>query len=291
MLSKIPMNRFVNVDEVAALVCWLASEDCSFSTGGVFDISGGRATTSEKEERRAKIYPVVRAARHLWLHLPQLDEEPRRAAGPVRRPPGHRHLQHLSRAHAVQLALPRRSPSTSRRGVLEAGGFPLEFPVMSLGETLLRPTAMLYRNLASMDVEESIRGNPLDGVVLLFGCDKTTPALLMGAASVDLPTIGVSGGPMLSGKYRGTEHRLGHQRLVDVGGPARRQDHPRRVPRGRVVHAPLARPLHDDGHRLDHGLDGRGARRRACRATPRSRRSTRAATCWRARPAGASSRW
>jgi L-arabonate dehydrase len=92
-----------------------------------------------------------------------------------------------------------------RNGVLEAGGFPLEFPVMSLGETLLRPTAMLYRNLASMDVEESIRGNPLDGVVLLAGCDKTTPATLMGAASVDLPAILVSGGPMLSGKYRGTD--------------------------------------------------------------------------------------
>jgi dihydroxy-acid dehydratase len=92
-----------------------------------------------------------------------------------------------------------------RNGILEAGGFPLEFPVMSLGETLLRPTAMLYRNLVSMDVEESIRGNPLDGVVLLVGCDKTTPALLMGAASVDLPAIAVSGGPMLSGKYRGTD--------------------------------------------------------------------------------------
>ncbi|QJR10608.1 L-arabonate dehydratase [Usitatibacter rugosus] len=90
-----------------------------------------------------------------------------------------------------------------KTGVWEAGGFPLEFPVMSLGETLLRPTAMLYRNLASMDVEESIRGNPIDGVVLLMGCDKTTPALLMGASSVDLPTIGVSGGPMLSGMYRG----------------------------------------------------------------------------------------
>ena len=90
-------------------------------------------------------------------------------------------------------------------GVYEAGGFPLEFPVMSLGETLLRPTAMLYRNLASMDVEESIRGNPLDGVVLLMGCDKTTPSLVMGAASANLPTIGVSGGPMLNGKWRGTE--------------------------------------------------------------------------------------
>jgi dihydroxy-acid dehydratase len=90
-------------------------------------------------------------------------------------------------------------------GVYEAGGFPLEFPVMSLGETLLRPTAMLYRNLASMDVEESIRGNPVDGVVLLMGCDKTTPSLLMGASSVNLPTIGVSGGPMLNGKWRGQE--------------------------------------------------------------------------------------
>ena len=90
-------------------------------------------------------------------------------------------------------------------GVYEAGGFPLEFPVMSLGEVLLRPTAMLYRNLASMDVEESIRGNPIDGVVLLMGCDKTTPSLMMGAASCDLPTIGVSGGPMLNGKWRGQE--------------------------------------------------------------------------------------
>jgi len=92
-----------------------------------------------------------------------------------------------------------------KRGVWEAGGFPLEFPVMSLGETQLRPTAMLFRNLASMDVEESIRGNPIDGVVLLMGCDKTTPSLLMGAASCDLPTIGLSGGPMLSGKFQGQD--------------------------------------------------------------------------------------
>jgi L-arabonate dehydrase len=92
-----------------------------------------------------------------------------------------------------------------RHGVLDAGGFALEFPVMSLGETLMRPTAMLYRNLASMDVEESIRANPLDGVVLLAGCDKTTPATLMGACSVDLPTLLVSGGPMLSGKYHGKD--------------------------------------------------------------------------------------
>ena len=90
-----------------------------------------------------------------------------------------------------------------KRGVWEAGGVPFEFPSMSLGEDTLRPNAMLFRNLASMEVEESIRGNPLDGVVLLVGCDKTTPALLMGAASADLPTIVVSTGPMLSGRYRG----------------------------------------------------------------------------------------
>lgn len=92
-----------------------------------------------------------------------------------------------------------------KRGVYEAGGFPVEFPVMSLGETLMKPTAMLFRNLVSMDVEESIRANPLDGVVLLCGCDKTTPALVMGACSVDLPTIVVSGGAMLTGKYRGND--------------------------------------------------------------------------------------
>src|SRR6478609_2007193 len=90
-----------------------------------------------------------------------------------------------------------------KRGISEAGGFPVEFPVMSLGETLIKPTAMLYRNLVSMDVEESIRANPLDGVVLLCGCDKTTPALIMGACSVDLPTIVVSGGPMLTGRHKG----------------------------------------------------------------------------------------
>jgi dihydroxy-acid dehydratase len=90
-----------------------------------------------------------------------------------------------------------------KRGIYEAGGFPLEFPVMSLGETNLRPTAMLFRNLVSMDVEESIRGNPLDGVVLLCGCDKTTPSLMMGAASCDLPALVVSGGAMLNGNFRG----------------------------------------------------------------------------------------
>lgn len=100
-------------------------------------------------------------------------------------------------AHLRQLA------EAVRRGVLQAGGLPLEFPVMSLGEFFLRPTSMLFRNLASMDVEESLTANPLDGVVLLGGCDKTTPALLMGAASADLPSIVVTGGPQLSAHWRG----------------------------------------------------------------------------------------
>jgi len=90
-----------------------------------------------------------------------------------------------------------------KRGVLEAGGVPFEFPVTSLGETVMRPTTMLFRNLASMDVEETIRANPIDGVVLLTGCDKTTPSTIMGACSVDLPTIVVPGGPMLNGRFRG----------------------------------------------------------------------------------------
>ncbi len=99
----------------------------------------------------------------------------------------------------------RRVAEHVKRGVWEAGGFPLEFPTISLGETLMRPTTMLFRNLMSMDVEECIRANPIDGVVLLAGCDKTTPAQLMGAASCDLPTIMVSGGPMLNGKFRGRD--------------------------------------------------------------------------------------
>src|SRR3984957_5655699 len=94
-----------------------------------------------------------------------------------------------------------------KRGVWEAGGLPLEFPVMSMGETNLRPTAMLFRNLVSMDVEESIRGNPIDGVVLLCGCDKTQPAPLTGAARWDLPAIVVPGGPMLNGNFR--KERIG----------------------------------------------------------------------------------
>jgi len=116
-----------------------------------------------------------------------------------------------------------------KRGVWQAGGVPFEFPTTSAGEPLIRPTAMLLRNLISMDLEETLRANPLDGVVLLTGCDKTTPAYLMGAASVDLPTVMLTGGPMLNGKFRGTdigsgtsvwrfteEHRAGRMSDADL---------------------------------------------------------------------------
>lgn len=116
-----------------------------------------------------------------------------------------------------------------KRGVWEAGGFPLEFPIVSLGEPMMRPTTMLYRNMLAMTTEELIRANPLDGVVLLTGCDKTTPGAIMGAASVDLPTLVITGGPMLNGKFRGTdigsgtdvwkfteEHRAGRMSTDDL---------------------------------------------------------------------------
>ncbi|PSK95888.1 dihydroxyacid dehydratase [Murinocardiopsis flavida] len=127
-------------------------------------------------------------------------------------------------AHLRQVA------ESVKRGILMAGGVPLEFPTMSLGETLMRPSAMLFRNLMAMDVEESLRANPLDGVVLLGGCDKTVPAQLMGALSVDLPTVMVTGGPMLNGKFRGQdagsgthvwkfseEYRAGRMSRADFG--------------------------------------------------------------------------
>ena len=146
-----------------------------------------------------------------------------------------------------------------KRGISEAGGFPVEFPVFSNGESNLRPTAMLTRNLASMDVEEAIRGNPIDGVVLLTGCDKTTPALLMGAASCDVPAIVVTGGPMLNGKLDGQDIGSGtavwqlHEPMkageIDIAP----------VPVGRGRHVALGRHLQHHGHRLDHGLHGRGA--------------------------------
>ncbi len=146
-----------------------------------------------------------------------------------------------------------------KRGVWEAGGLPVEFPVMSTGESNMRPTAMLFRNLVSMDVEESIRANPVDGVVLLCGCDKTTPSLIMGAASCDLPALVVSGGPMLNGKYRGQDIGSGTD-VWRFSEDVKAGTHESQgVQRGGRVHVAVGRTLHGHGHGLDHGLDGRSA--------------------------------
>ena len=157
-------------------------------------------------------------------------------------------------------------------GVYEAGGFPLEFPVMSLGETLLRPTAMLYRNLASMDVEESIRGNPIDGVVLLMGCDKTTPSSDHGRGEcrpADHRRLGRADAQRQMARP-GT--RLGHRRVEHERAGARRHAQARRLLRRRELHAPQPRPLHDDGHRLARWPAWSRRSAWACRATPRTRR-------------------
>ena len=193
------------------------------------------------------------------IHSSLLDEEPGLSPRSFRRTAGDRDLQHLVRTDSLQRPSSAQIAERVKRGVYEAGGFPLEFPVMSLGETNIRPTAMLFRNLASMDVEESIRGNPIDGVVLLCGCDKTTPSLVMGAASCDLPALVVSGGPMLNGNFRGQAIGSGTavwQMSEDVRGG---QDEARRFHGRGIVHVALGRPLHDHGNRFHDGLHGGGA--------------------------------
>ena len=164
-----------------------------------------------------------------------------------------------------------------KRGVWEAGGLPVEFPVTSTGESNMRPTAMLFRNLVAMDVEESIRANPIDGVVLLCGCDKTTPSLIMGAASCDLPALVVSRRPDAERQVSRRGHRLGHRRLAVQRGREGRHHEPEGVQRGRSLHVALGGPLHGHGHGLDHGVDGRGAGPGAAAERRHSRPSTRAA--------------
>ncbi len=146
-----------------------------------------------------------------------------------------------------------------KRGVWAAGGFPLEFPVISLGEQYMKPTTMLFRNLMAMDVEESIRANPLDGVVLLCGCDKTTPAMLMGAASADIPAMILTGGPTLSGNYQGKIDRAGHRRAQDFRPLPHGQGLAGGVAGDRGLHGAQRRALHGDGHGIDDGDRGRGA--------------------------------
>ena len=139
-------------------------------------------------------------------------------------------------------------------------GFRYNLPVVSLGETQVRPTAMLWRNMAAMAMEEMFRANPIDGLVLLGGCDKTIPALLMAAASVDIPAVVVPGGPMLTGHFRGAGARLRHRRVAAERGGPRRDDLRCAVHRVGAVHDPEQGPLQHHGHRVDDGGRGRGAR-------------------------------
>ena len=150
-----------------------------------------------------------------------------------------------------------------KRGVWAAGGFPVELPAMSLSEPFQKPTTMLYRNLLAMETEELLRSYPIDGAVLMGGCDKTTPGLLMGAASMDLPAIFVPAGPMLRGHWGGTTLGLRLRHLEVLGRPARRGDHRGGLAGDRERHRALAGPLHDDGHRVDDDERGRGAGRHA----------------------------
>ena len=177
-----------------------------------------------------------------------------------------------------------------RDGIYAAGGIPLNLPVVSLGETLVRPTAMLWRNMAAMATEEMLRANPIDGVVLLGGCDKTIPALLMAAASVDLPAVVVPGGPMLTGTFR-ARPRLRYRRLAaQRGGPGR---HPERATSSsvRVGDDPEPWPLQHDGHGVDHGAHRRGTRHDAARAGGHTGTRHAVARSRPTRPAGWPSSW
>ena len=147
-----------------------------------------------------------------------------------------------------------------KRGVWQAGGFPVEMPAITLSEPFQKPTTMLYRNLLAMETEELLRSYPADGAVLMGGCDKTTPALLMGAISMNLPAIYLPAGPMLRGNWR--DQTLGQRlRHVEILGRAARRQHQRRSMGGdRKRNRAIARPLHDHGHGIDHDLGDRGAR-------------------------------
>ncbi len=178
-----------------------------------------------------------------------------------------------------------------KRGVWQAGGFPVEIPAMSLGEPLMKPTTMLYRNLLAMDCEELLRANPIDGAVLLGGCDKTTPALLMGAASMNIPAIFVPAGPMLNGNWHGVKLGSGSDTWKYWDEKRAGNLHGEGLGRDRGRHRALLRHLHDDGHGLDHDGDGRGAGHVLAGRLVAFPPPIPAMRAWRPRAGGASSRW
>ena len=160
--------------------------------------------------------------------------------------------QHLPRAF-------RERAQEVKRGVWQAGGLPVELPVMSLSEMFMKPTSMFYRNLVAMEVEETLRCHPLDGAVLMGGCDKTTPALLMGAITMDLPCIYLPAGAMAKGCWRG-QHAGQRQRCLEIlGRTPRRSSRLRSMGRTRRRHRAQPRHLHDDGHRRHDDERGRSA--------------------------------
>ena len=172
---------------------------------------------------------MVRHARPRGLPPSLGSQGPGLVRGDLRRQAGNRNRQFVERGHALQRRTCGSWQVHVKRGVLAAGGFPLEFPTISLGEFFLSPTSMYCRNLMSMDVEEMIRGLPIDGVVLLSGCDKTTPAMLMGAASADLPAILLTARSAIEGKLARRGTRLLHRLPPLLVGTTRWNDHPGRV--------------------------------------------------------------
>ena len=142
-----------------------------------------------------------------------------------------------------------------KRGVWQAGGFPVELPAMPVNETFMKPSPMMYRNFLAMETEELLRSQPIDGVVLMGGCDKTTPGLLMGAFSMNLPAIYLPAGPMLRGNWNGKVPRQRHGCLEVLGRKTCRSDQLLRMVRNGRWYRPVAGPLHDHGHRFDDDLD------------------------------------
>ena len=182
------------------------------------------------------------------------------APGGLGRQAGHRHPQHLVGRQALPHAFQERVDDV-KRGILQAGGFPIELPALSLSESFVKPTTMLYRNLLAMEAEELLRGHPVDGVVLMGGCDKTTPGLAAGrdqhGPARDLPAGRADAARQLEGQGAG----LGLRRLEILGRAPRRQDLRPRLGRCRGRHRAQLRHLHDHGHRRHH--DGASPRRSA----------------------------
>ena len=178
-----------------------------------------------------------------------------------------------------------------KRGIWQAGGFPVEMPALSLSEPFQKPTTMLYRNLLAMETEELLRSYPADGCVLLGGCDKTTPGAADGRHQHGPAHHLRAGRPHAARRLQGRRDRQRQRHLEVLGGTARRQHHRRRLAGTRGRHRALARPLHDDGHRVHHDQRHRGARLHAVRARHRSRRRIRAMRRWPRCPASGSSTW